>query len=187
MARFFLCRVGALGNVGRFYAGHDGVRYPRNARVVVRTARGLELGEVLADEDELPLHLADGKVLRRMTVADELLEARLQMHREKAYAACAARIAELDLPVVLMDVEQLFDGRNLVFYFLGEPGPELDRITNDLAELYDTQVQFRRFAEAMSTGCGPGCGTEDATGSGCGSSCGSGCGLSSACGTRGNH
>lgn len=187
MARFFLVRVGALGHVGRFYAGHDGVRYPRGCRVVVRTARGLELGEVLAECDEVPLYLADGKMLRRMTVSDELLEARLQMHREKAYAACAQRIAESDLPVVLMDVEQLFDGRNLVFYFLGDPTEELDRITGELAELYDTQVQFRRFAETVAQGCGPGCGTEDAAGSGCGSSCSSGCGLSSACGSRNGH
>jgi len=187
MERFFLVRVGALGNVGRFYAGHDGTRYPRGCRVVVRTARGLELGEVLSDADEVPLHQADGKILRRMTTADELLEARLQMHREKAYTACAARIAELNLPVVLMDVEQLFDGRNLVFYFLGDPCPELDQITGELAELYDSQVQFRRFAETLAQGCGPGCGTEQAEGSGCGSNCGSGCGLASACGSRGGH
>ncbi len=185
MARFFLVRVGAMGNVGRFYAADDGVRYPRSARVVVRTARGLEQGEVLSDAAEVPLHLADGKLLRRMTVSDEMLQARLQKHRERAYQACAARIAELHLPVVLMDVEQLLDGRNLVFYFLGDPAPELDQITSELADLYDTQVQFRQFAETLAQGCGPGCGTEAAEGAGCGSGCGAGCGVAGACGT--NH
>ncbi len=184
MARFFLVRLGAMSNVGRFYAADDGVRYPRASRVVVRTARGMELGEVLSDADEVPLYQADGKVLRRMTISDELLQARLQKNHEKAYEACAARIAELNLPVTLMDVEQLFDGRNLVFYFLGDPSPELDQITGELADLYDTQVQFRQFAESLAAGCGPGCGTDAAEGGGCGTSCGAGCGVSSACGTK---
>ena len=45
MALHHLVRVGALGHVGRFTAV-DAVRYPRDSRVVVRTGRGLELGEV---------------------------------------------------------------------------------------------------------------------------------------------
>ena len=35
-----------MGQVGRF-AAVDAVRYPRRSRVIVRTRRGLELGEVL--------------------------------------------------------------------------------------------------------------------------------------------
>ncbi len=82
-----------------------------------------------------------------------------------------------------MDVEHLFDGRTLWFYFLGEITPELSSITDELAELYEAQVQFRRFAETLTAGCGPGCGTEDAQGQGC-QSCGTGCAIAGACGTR---
>ena len=35
-----------MGQVGRF-AAVDAVRYPRRSRVIVRTRRGLEMGEVL--------------------------------------------------------------------------------------------------------------------------------------------
>jgi hypothetical protein len=179
--RQHLVRVGALGHVGRFTSA-DAVRYPRAARVVVRSGRGLELGEVLAPPgDAADAQRADGSILRGVTPEDQLLAARLEKHRQAAYDACAARLAERRLDAVLMDVEHLFDGQTLLFYFLGEMTPALEALTDELAELYETQVQFRRFAEAVNEGCGPGCGTE--TAAGC-DTCATGCAISNACGTR---
>jgi hypothetical protein len=40
-----------MGQVGRF-AAVDAVRYPRHCRVIVRTRRGLEIGDVLAGPTE---------------------------------------------------------------------------------------------------------------------------------------
>jgi cell fate regulator YaaT (PSP1 superfamily) len=183
MGRQHLVRVGALGHVGRFTAV-DAVRYPRHARVVVRTGRGLELGEVLdppAASTEEPR--SDGSILRGLTVEDQLLEARLEKNRQSAYEACAARLVELNLPATLMDVEHLFDGQTLLFYFLGEMTAELETLTAELAELYEAQVQFRRFTETVTEGCGQGCGTEEATGGGC-KTCVTGCAVASACSTR---
>jgi cell fate regulator YaaT (PSP1 superfamily) len=158
-------RVGILGHVGRFAAA-DAARYPRGARVICRTKRGLELGEVLAAADEFA-PATDGMLLRRVTVEDDLLLDRLRRHRDDAFAACSQRIAERGLPVILVDVEHLFDGASLFFYFLGEPTAELDAITGELAALYDAQVQFQKFADILHHGCGPDCGTETAVG-GCG-------------------
>ena len=81
-----------------------------------------------------------------------------------------------------MDVEHLFDGQTLLFYFLGDMTPELETITSELAELYETHVQFRRFTEAVTEGCGPACGTEAA---GECKSCATGCAVAAACSTRG--
>jgi cell fate regulator YaaT (PSP1 superfamily) len=181
--RQHLVRVGALGHVGRFTAV-DAVRYPRSARVVVRTGRGLELGEVLAGPEGADSGPADGSILRGVTVEDQLLEARLEKHRQAAYEACAARLAEMRSPAVLMDVEHLFDGQTLLFYFLGEMTAELEGLTAQLAELYEAQVQFRRFAEAVNEGCGPGCGTDAAAGC---KTCVTGCAVAGACATRGGH
>jgi hypothetical protein len=73
-----------------------------------------------------------------------------------------------------MDVEHLFDGQSLVFYFLGPHDPRLETITAELAEVYEAKVQFRSFADAVNVGCGPGCGTSEAIGGGCGTSCSTG-------------
>jgi cell fate regulator YaaT (PSP1 superfamily) len=153
-------RVGILGHVGRF-AATDAARYPRGARVICRTKRGLELGEVLSVADAFA-PATDGMLLRRVTVEDDLLLDRLTRNRNEAFAACSARIAERQLPVVLVDVEHLFDGASLFFYFLGEVTPELDAITGELAALYDAHVQFQKFADVLAHGCGPDCGTEEA-------------------------
>jgi cell fate regulator YaaT (PSP1 superfamily) len=154
------------------------VRYPRGARVVLRTGRGLELGEILAplaDDSAAP---REGSILRAMTEQDQLLETRLTKNRGEAYDACRRKLAERGLDAALVDVEHLFDGRSLVFYFLGEQPPELGSITDELAEAYDAQVQFRAFTDAVAQGCGPDCGTEHAAGCG---SCGTGCAIAAAC------
>ncbi len=182
-SRQHLVRVGVLGQVGRFTAV-DLVRYPRGLKVIVRTSRGLEVGEILAPpSDDLPNASADGSILRGMTVEDQLLDSRLQKNRDAALLACESRLRDLNHPVTLLDVEHLFDGRSLFFYFLGEVPPEIEMLTDELAELYDAEVQFRKFAETVTEGCGPGCGTENATGGGC-SSCSTGCAIADACGTR---
>ena len=186
MWRHHLIRVGAVGHVGRFTAV-DAVRYPRGARVIVRTSRGLEIGEVLSPAaDAPPQGQSDGSILRRMTIEDQLLEARLERNRQEAFAACAERIRKLRLGAVLVDVEHLFDGRSLFFYFLGDVPPELEAVTAELAEVYDAAVQFRKFADTVVEGCGPGCGTSDAEGPGC-KTCATGCPIGSACGSPKTH
>jgi cell fate regulator YaaT (PSP1 superfamily) len=186
MSRHHFVRVGAVGHVGRF-TSVDAVAYPRTSRVIVRTSRGLEIGEVLGPSDEQPQTArgaADGSILRGMTLEDELLEARLEKNRQKALAACIAKLDELKITATLVDVEHLFDGRSLFFYFLGEVTPEIEAVTSQLAEVYDAAAQFRQFSDTLTQGCGPGCGTEDAAGHGGCATCATGCAVASACSTR---
>lgn len=176
-------RVGLLGSVGRF-AAEGALRYPRGSRVICRTARGLEVGEVLTaaeDTSEIP---TDGALLRKVTVEDDLLLARLERNRDAAYRACEQRLVQRGIPAVLVDVEHLFDGQSLLFYFLGDTTPELDELTAELAEVYEAKVQFRKFTDTLTAGCGPGCGTADAE-HGCKSGACSTCAV--ACGVNKRH
>jgi cell fate regulator YaaT (PSP1 superfamily) len=172
-----LVRWSAMGHVAAF-SSVDAARYPRGTRVVVRTERGLELGEILAPQAESAAAPRAGTILRAMTEQDRLLETRLSKNRLEAYDACQRKLDELGIDTALVDVEHLFDGRSLIFYFLGDQPPELGRVTDELAEAYDAQVQFRAFTDAVVAGCGPDCGTENAAGCG---SCGTGCAIASAC------
>lgn len=174
-------RVGVLGQVGRF-AAEGGGRFARGNRVVLRTVRGLEVGEILAPAEEAQTEV-DGALLRRITLEDDLILARLEKNKNEALLRCEEALRERGLDVVLIDVEHLFDGKSLFFYFLGDTSPELDAITEELAAAYDSEVQFQKFSDALSIGCGPGCGTAEAEGSGCGSGGCSTCSLASACGT----
>ena len=177
-----LVRVGLFGQVGRF-TSVEGIRYPRRTSVICRTKRGIEVGEVLAEESNTHAD-NDGAVLRRLTIEDQLILTRLEKHKDQALRACESLIRDHRLAAVLMDVEHLFDGRSLYFYFLGEISPELDALTGQLAAAYDAEVQFHRFAQTLTEGCGPGCGTEEAAGNGCATGgCGS-CAVAGACSPR---
>lgn len=177
---YHVVRYGLLGVVGQFTSA-ESLRYPRHSRVVVRSPRGLEVGEVLAEPGDAAAAIAaQGQILRRMSVEDDLLQARLESRRGEAFAACQQLLAEQGVAAALIDVEHLFDGEGLFFYFLGEPPSEAVELTQALAQQYESTVQFRAFAETLSEGCGPGCGTEEAAGQGGCSSCTS-CAVASAC------
>jgi cell fate regulator YaaT (PSP1 superfamily) len=173
-----------MGQVGRF-AAVDAVRYPRHSRVVVRTRRGLEVGDVLSPPDERhdDRAYADGEILRGMTLQDDLLQARLEKHRHEAFAACARMLSKSGETAILVDVEHLFDGQGLFFYFLGDVTPKLEAYTERLADAYEAKVQFRKFTETLIEGCGPGCGTEEAKGRGGCETCTS-CAVAGACGAK---
>ncbi len=170
----YLVRVGLLGHVGRFRSVDQ---YPveRGDRVICRTNRGLEVGEVLTQADS---DAFDGSLVRAMTVEDELMLARLNKNRDSAYAACIRLLNQHGITASLVDVESLFDGQTLYFYFLGQMPAEVQPLINQLAEVYESQVRFRDFTAAVEAGCGPMCGTDQADG--CGDACSS-CPALSAC------
>lgn len=171
----YLCRFGCRGEVGRFRAlGTE--KLARGSDVLCQTQMGVWVGQILAPiDDDTP---CDALILRRMTPEDHLLEARLRKGRERAIRRCQQLIDQADLPVTLLDVDHLFDGRTLLFYFAGKVDAAVESITQELVEEYEGQVQSRRFAKLLSTGCGPGCGTGE--GNGCGGSC-AGCVVAKAC------
>ena len=145
----------------------------------MRTRRGLEVGEVLSsDNRDNVVEPPDGQLLRAVTVEDDLLLHRLEKNRENAYAACVELLEQRQIEATLMDVEHLFDGSSLYFYFLGNVTSEIESVTRELAETYEAKVQFREFTDAVERGCGPDCGTE--TAEGCGTGCSS-CAVASAC------
>jgi hypothetical protein len=186
MGRQHLVQIGLMGVVG-CYDAIDFRSYERDAGVICRTTRGLEFGKVLcdvtgttSDTAEAMAQLPNGDLLRLVGPEDDLILERLERHRDKAFRACENLLRERGIAATLMDVEHLFDGESVYFYFLGEVTPEMESITIQLAETYEQKVRFRKFAETLANGCGPECGTGE---SGCSSGgCGS-CSLAGGCGS----
>ncbi len=166
-----------MGVVGTFDAADFRV-YTRDQRVICRTRRGLEVGVVICDVDS---PATEGDVLRVTGSEDELILDRLERFRDRAYKACNDLLIDRGLPGTLVDVEHLFDGESVFFYFLGDVDPRVEALTEELAEAYDRKVKFKQFAQTLAKGCGPDCGTKD---SGCSTGgCGS-CALSGGCGSK---
>jgi cell fate regulator YaaT (PSP1 superfamily) len=177
--RNHLVRVSVLGQVGRFVSV-DPIMYPRGTRVICRTRRGLEVGEVVshARTGQTERGKADGSVLRTLTPQDDLLLLRLRKNRDEAFEKCRRLLSAHSVRATLVDVEQLFDGKSIYFYFLGEVPPDLSRLVDALAATYEAEVRIGDFAKAVDVGCGPQCGTDEAEG--CGDSC-STCAVVNAC------
>lgn len=177
MGQSHLIKIGLMGVVGTFDAADFRV-YTRDQRVICRTERGLELGVVICDVDG---PATEGALLRVTGSEDELILDRLERFRDRAYQACNDLLVQRGLCATLVDVEHLFDGESVFFYFLGAVDPRVESLTAELAQTYDRKVKFKQFAQALAEGCGPDCGTKD---SGCSSGgCGS-CALSGGCGSK---
>ncbi len=123
MTNRYLVRYGRMRNLGEF-AGLDGQEHPRGQRVVVRSDRGTEFGEVLcAATDRTATFLenpARGDILRVASPADLEREARLSEAQQAGYDACREFIARRRLQMDLVDVEPVFGGERMVFYYLSE-------------------------------------------------------------------
>ena len=179
MQNQYWVQFGVMGWTGSFDS-LEAIHYPRQTPVVCRTQRGLETGRVLSEVDG-PLDVpCSGSLIRRMTVQDDLLLVRLEKDRTQACDACVKLLQDHGFDNVLLDVEVLFDGKSLVFYFLGEVSATLAALTEKLSQAYQAAVSFKQFSQALEEGCGPGCGTESAAG-GCGSSGCASCSVASLC------
>ena len=132
MGRPHLVKIGLFAAVGRFESA-DFVTYARDEQVVCRTDRGLEIGQVLCPiedslESDAPGAIAlesNGELLRRVSDNDQLIVSRIERFRDRAFFACQKMLREREIDALLVDVEHLFDGQSLFFYFLGEVSEEV--------------------------------------------------------------
>ena len=179
MGTSHLVRVGLMGQIGRFSSANSHA-YSPDDQVVCRTRRGLEVGSVMCqlgpNEKE-----ADGHLLRPVTPDDQLILDRIERFRDRAFMACETMLKSAGQNAILVDVEHLFDGQSLYFYFLGDVPETVHELTERLAETYEKKVRFKKFAETLANGCGPDCGTGE---SNCATGGCSSCSMSGSCGSK---
>src|SRR3954453_17502444 len=109
----YIARHGAMRFLGEF-AASEGAAYARGDPVVVRTERGLELGEILCEASERAVRLiaepTGGQVVRRQSEQDQAESARLRQAELREFETCNRFIAARKLQMELVDVEHLFGG-----------------------------------------------------------------------------
>lgn len=130
--------------------------------VVVKTQRGLEMGEVLevCCEDEVDAAtLIEGRVIRRFNKDDYRKLEYLERKEKKAYQVCQEEIEKLNLPMKLLDVEYLYDGKKAIFYFSAEGRVDFRELVKRLASRLRIKVEMRqvgvRDEAKMIGGLGP--------------------------------
>lgn len=121
----------------------------RGAKVIARTPRGLEFGEVLTEANENALSQMDnppgGSIQREATEADALELSRLVAGYDADSEACINAIRELELPMDLVDLERVFGGERIVVYYLSEGRVDFRELVKRLAQEFQTRVEMRQI------------------------------------------
>jgi hypothetical protein len=177
----YLLSYGNAGDFGRFRCA-PALACERGERMVVRSPRGQELGVIMRSANTGHSRLlADefvGQILRLATEGDLQLAQRMQERSQKLFEDGRRLVCELDLPMEILDVEVLLDGRQALVHYLRwadcDPRPLMDPLSQHyrlLITLHDLALPKTEEAEEHpeSSSCGTGgCGA-----GGCGS-CGGG-------------
>ena len=142
----YLVRHGAMRFIGEFAAAHP-VR--RADTVIVRTERGQEVGEVLCPSTPEAVSVIPeptrGDVVRVATADDRSKMVHLKAIEQKEFAAGENLIAQHRLAMQLVDVEHLFGGERIIFYFLAEHRVDFRELVKSMAREFHTRIELRQI------------------------------------------
>ena len=131
------------------FSSTRGQAYQRDALVVARTNRGLEVGEILSEADE---ELAEkyesvpgGQIQRGMSTEDKNELSRMKKQERGVFEFCKNALTESGLDMRLVDVEHVFGGERIVVYFLAENRVDFRDLVKVLAGEFQTRIEMRQI------------------------------------------
>lgn len=160
-----LVRYGRMGAIGWFE--HYEKHIPKvQARVVVKTERGLELGHLVGqlasykdgnfklDKPQIKEYFEEngldytgrptGRVIRIATSADVSEERHLRKIVQEEMECGKRFAAELELPMKIVDAEHIFGGERIVFYFMSDGRVDFRELVKKLAHEYQSRIEMRQ-------------------------------------------
>ena len=148
MGTKWIVRHSVMRFLGEFDAS-DELGCARGSRVIVRSERGHEVGDVLCEATPGAVQLLSepthGQVIRMVNADDNRLITRIQQDESREFDTCRQFIQQRSLQMELVDVEHLFGGERIVFYFLAEKRVDFRELVKDLAREYQTRIEMRQI------------------------------------------
>ncbi len=159
-------RFGVMRLIGEFpYSGN--VTPGCGSKLVVRTHRGLEIGEMLTStcpnsgcgksvsRQEMLEYIensggrdypffTDGRALRVATLDDMTRQQQIESSRPELVKAARARVAELRLPMKIIEADPILGGERLTFYFTAEERVDFRELAAKLAEDHRARIDLRQ-------------------------------------------
>lgn len=145
----YVVRYGSMRHLGEF-SGRRNQPLARGEDVIVRSDRGVEFGNVLCEATEktkgfLGERARTGRILRVASDEDRRSLEELS-DREKSYFVGGGQmIAERKLQMQLVDVEQVFGGERIVFYYLAEKRVDFRELVKQMAREFNTRIEMRQI------------------------------------------
>ncbi len=149
MAEKYVVRYGSTRIVAEF-STKESTDFLRNSQVIVRSDRGIEWGEVLCESSEnARKHLGEkgnrGRILREASDADLQTRDEVRRKERQEFDGCREMISERKLQMQLVDVEHIFGGERLIFYYLAEQRVDFRELVKALAKRFRTRIEMRQI------------------------------------------
>ena len=148
MPHTYIVRYGVMRFLGEFLGLRD-QSHPRDQKVVIRSDRGQELGDVLcAATDRSAMFLENpgrGDILRVASDEDLAAAVQLSARQQEGLVGCREFIAKRRLQMDLVDVEALLGGERMIFYYLAEKRVDFRDLVKDLARAFQTRIEMRQI------------------------------------------
>ncbi|MBN2296123.1 MAG: signal peptidase [Pirellulales bacterium] len=129
--------------------GSDAAEYARDTKVIIRTDRGLETGEVLCQATESSVESLDevfqGQILREMSRNDANEVTRIHEQQPNQLDICQKSIDKLGLEMQLVDIEHIFGGERIVVYYLADGRVDFRELVRVLAGEFQTRIEMRQI------------------------------------------
>ncbi len=164
--RYMLVRYGRMDTLGFFEHRENKISKVKR-RVVIKTDRGLELGYLVGQltaykggqfklsEEQIKDYFENsdidftpsqaGKFVRYATAADVSEERHLSKIATEEMECCRHFVKEMDLPMKIVDVEHVFGGERIIFYFMSDGRVDFRELVKRIAQEYQTRIEMRQI------------------------------------------
>lgn len=145
MANIIGVRFRKAGKI--YFFDPDGKQVARGEHVIVETSMGMEYGEVVISNRQLPQEKIVAplkKIIRVANYHDAKQNEENKKQEKEAFKTCERKIKEHGLDMKLMDVEFKFDKSKILFFFTAEGRIDFRELVRDLAAIYKTRIELRQ-------------------------------------------
>lgn len=137
-----------------FFDPHSYADLEQDDRVIVETARGVELGTVVLPIHEVPPGELKGKlkrIVRKATLVDLLQAEKHKAQEPAALEKCNELIAKMNVPIKVLQADYSFDGSRLVFSFISEQRVDFRDLVKQLVRSLRTRIEMKQVGARDET------------------------------------
>ena len=145
----FVVRYGSMRHLGEFIAKRQhSIR--RGDDVIVRSDRGVEFGIVLCESTEktnsyLGDNVRTGRILRLASDEDRRSLDEVASREKIFFTESQNMINDRKLQMQLVDVEQVFGGERIIFYYLAEKRVDFRELVKGMSREFNTRIEMRQI------------------------------------------
>ena len=131
-----------------YYFDPQGLEITPGTGVIVETARGVEYGDCVQGNTDVPDQQVVQPLKRVVRVATETDMKTLERNKKRAdeaFIICKQKIEDRGLEMNLVTAECTFDMNKLLFYFTADGRVDFRELVKDLASVFRTRIELRQI------------------------------------------